>query len=69
MVDTTKCDHCGAEARHVVTKEFDGRLMNFCCRGCLGVYEIMREEILHQSNRTESDEKISNAGLPAHLEN
>jgi hypothetical protein len=46
MVETTKCDHCGAEARHVVTKEFDGRLMNFCCRGCLGVYEMMREEEL-----------------------
>jgi hypothetical protein len=44
MVDTIKCDHCGAEARHVVTKEFDGKLMNFCCRGCLQVYEMMREE-------------------------
>ena len=46
MVDTIKCDHCGAEARHVVTKEFDGKIMNFCCRGCLGVYEMMREEAL-----------------------
>ncbi len=46
MVETTKCDHCGAEARHVVTKEFDGKMMNFCCRGCLGVYEMMREEEL-----------------------
>ena len=44
MVDTIKCDHCGAEARHVITKEFDGKVMNFCCRGCLGVYEMMREE-------------------------
>jgi Putative metal-binding domain of cation transport ATPase len=47
MVDTIKCDHCGAEVRHVVTKEFDGKLMNFCCRGCLAVYELQREEILH----------------------
>ena len=46
MVDTIKCDHCGAEARRVVTKEFDGKLMNFCCKGCLGVYEMMREESL-----------------------
>ena len=44
MVDTIKCDHCGAEARRVVTKEFDGKVMNFCCRGCLGVYEMLREE-------------------------
>lgn len=44
MVDTIKCDHCGAEARFVVKKEFDGKIMNFCCRGCLQVYEMMREE-------------------------
>lgn len=44
MVETIKCDHCGAEARRVVTKEFDGKVMNFCCKGCLGVYEMMREE-------------------------
>jgi hypothetical protein len=53
MVDTIKCDHCGAEARHVVTKEFDGKLMNFCCRGCLGVYEIMRAEGLNNPNQRE----------------
>ena len=29
MVDTIKCDHCGAEARHVVTKEFDGKADEF----------------------------------------
>ncbi len=44
MVDTIKCDHCGAEARRVITKEFDGKMMNFCCKGCLGVYEMLREE-------------------------
>jgi hypothetical protein len=50
MVDTIKCDHCGAEARHVYTKEFDGKLMNFCCKGCLGVYEMLREEgLLNQT--------------------
>ena len=56
MVDTIKCDHCGAEARHVVTKEFDGKLMNFCCKGCLGVYEMIRDEgMLNQDNENKSD--------------
>ena len=44
MVEPIKCDHCGAEARRVVTKEIDGKLMNFCCKGCLQVYEMLREE-------------------------
>jgi len=46
MVDTIKCDHCGAEAnaKYVITKEFDGKVINFCCRGCLQVYEMMREQ-------------------------
>ena len=62
MVETIKCDHCGADARHVVTREFDGKLMNFCCRGCLGVFELMREEkLLHQpqadAGSAESEEK------------
>ena len=43
-IDVVRCDLCGAVARHVVTKEFDGEVKNFCCRGCLGVYELMREE-------------------------
>jgi len=46
MVDKIKCDHCGAESIRPVTKEFDGKAMNFCCRGCLQVYELMREEEL-----------------------
>ncbi len=44
MVDKIKCDHCGAESIRPVTKEFNGKVMNFCCRGCLQVYELMREE-------------------------
>ncbi len=51
MVDTIKCDHCGAEARRVVTKEFDGKILNFCCRGCLGVYEMLREEGMQNQNQ------------------
>ncbi len=46
MVDTIKCDHCGTEgnAKYTITKEFDGKLLNFCCRGCLQVYEMLHEE-------------------------
>ena len=56
MVDKIYCDHCGAEAHHVYTKEFDGKLLNFCCKGCLGVYEMMREEgVLNQDNENKSD--------------
>jgi hypothetical protein len=44
MVDTIKCDHCGVEARRVITKEFDGKMLNFCCKGCLGVFEMLRED-------------------------
>jgi hypothetical protein len=63
MVDTIKCDHCGAEARHVYTKEFDGNLLNFCCKGCLGVYEMMREEgLLNNSIEHKPDENKHQGG-------
>jgi YHS domain-containing protein len=38
------CEHCGAETKHPVTKEIDGKTLYFCCHGCLGVYEFLREE-------------------------
>jgi copper chaperone CopZ len=44
MVETVYCVHCGAAAKHPVTKTFDGQVLAFCCRGCLQVYELMREE-------------------------
>lgn len=44
MVDTIKCDHCGAETKYYISKEFDGKVLNFCCRGCLDVFEMLREE-------------------------
>jgi hypothetical protein len=60
MVGTTKCDHCGADANFVITKEFDGKLMNFCCKGCLGVYEMLREEGLQNPTQDQKpDEKSS----------
>jgi hypothetical protein len=50
MVDTIKCDHCGADgnAKYTITKEFDGKTLNFCCRGCLQVYELLHEETLDE---------------------
>jgi hypothetical protein len=44
MVDTYKCELCGSEARYPTVKVIDGKTLNFCCRGCLEVYEMMREE-------------------------
>jgi Fe2+ or Zn2+ uptake regulation protein len=65
MVDTIKCDLCGAEARYYVTKEFDGRAMNFCCRGCLQVFEFTRQETLQQQAKAEADKKEPKAGSRA----
>lgn len=56
MVETTKCDHCGADAHFVITKEFDGKLLNFCCKGCLGVYEMLREESLPAPSQNKKSE-------------
>jgi hypothetical protein len=46
MVDMIKCAHCGVEfnPKYAVKKEFDGVELSFCCRGCLQVFELMRDE-------------------------
>jgi copper chaperone CopZ len=44
MVETVYCVHCGAAAKHPVTQTIEGQVLTFCCRGCLQVYEFMREE-------------------------
>jgi hypothetical protein len=60
MVDTIKCEHCGAETKHPVTKVFDGKTLNFCCAGCLQVYEFLREEgLLDEVKAQERDAKNS----------
>jgi hypothetical protein len=61
MVDTIKCDHCGAmaNAKYVITKEFDGKMLNFCCRGCLQVYELMHEENKPQFHSAVDSDSIS----------
>jgi P-type Cu2+ transporter len=55
MVETIYCVHCGAVAKHPVTKMIDGRLLHFCCGGCLQVYEMMHDEGLtpDQNNQEE----------------
>ena len=59
MVDTIKCDHCGAmaNAKYVITKEFNGKMLNFCCRGCLQVYEMLREEQSSQQPKIDKPEQ------------
>lgn len=42
MVTTVRCDHCGAETKHPVTRTLAGRALNFCCTGCLQVYELLQ---------------------------
>ena len=44
MVEPVKCEHCGAETKHPVTKVIEGKTLNFCCGGCLQVYEFLCEE-------------------------
>ncbi len=44
MVDTVYCVHCGAVAKHPVTKIINGQSLVFCCGGCLQVYEMMHED-------------------------
>jgi copper chaperone CopZ len=60
MVETVRCEHCGAECKHPVTKVIDGRALNFCCMGCLGVYELLREEGAHpgQGDGTPNRDKL-----------
>ena len=53
MAKTMKCEMCGAKAHRMIEKEFDGRVMSFCCRSCVDVYQIMRAEGLVQ---TESED-------------
>ena len=44
MVEAIRCDLCGAESKHPLTKEIGGRVLHFCCAGCWQVYELQHEE-------------------------
>ncbi|MBI4789657.1 MAG: heavy metal translocating P-type ATPase metal-binding domain-containing protein [Chloroflexi bacterium] len=50
-----KCEHCGLETNHPVTKTIDGRELNFCCAGCLQVYEFLKEEGLLEQVKAEEE--------------
>ncbi len=53
MVEPMLCEHCHAETKHPVTKVIDDRVLNFCCHGCLQVYEFLREEGLLEQVKEE----------------
>ena len=57
MVDKVVCELCGKETKFPITKEFDGKVVNFCCHGCLGVYELDREEKLLNQLPVEQETK------------
>ena len=58
MVEKVVCEQCGRETNHPIKKEFDCRIVNFCCHGCLGVYELDREEkLLNQAPAGQEDQK------------
>ena len=60
MVEPVKCEHCGAETKHPVVKVIDGKALNFCCNGCLQVYEFLREEgLLEQVKAEDRDARNS----------
>jgi ribosome-binding protein aMBF1 (putative translation factor) len=65
MVDTYKCELCGSEARYPTVKLIDGINLNFCCRGCLEVYEMMREEGLSNPPKA-ADNQSKNPGKEDH---
>ncbi len=51
-----KCDHCSLEyPEDVMIKDGDNY---FCCRGCQGVYHLLKEEHLDSFYRKKGDEKL-----------
>lgn len=65
MVETVLCVHCGAQTKHPVTKTIDGRALNFCCGGCLQVYELLRDEGL-QSGQSVPRTEMPGQPEPVH---
>jgi copper chaperone CopZ len=53
MVETVTCVHCGAVAKHPVTKVIQGQALTFCCNGCVEVYEMMLAEGLVEVPKTQ----------------
>ncbi|MEF3191349.1 MAG: heavy metal translocating P-type ATPase [Campylobacterales bacterium] len=46
MAEQVKCDHCGLafDASSMINETIDGKEYHFCCKGCQGVYHLLREE-------------------------
>jgi hypothetical protein len=57
--NVVRCEHCGMETKHLVTKTIGGRELNFCCSGCLAVYEFLVEENLLEQVKAESEKADS----------
>jgi len=62
MVEAIRCELCGAESKHPVTKVIGGRVLHFCCAGCWQVYELQHEEA-SGTNQSEVEPAVS-APLP-----
>jgi copper chaperone CopZ len=60
MVEKIQCELCGAETKYPVKKTIDGRVLNFCCAGCLQVYELQGETELRPGD--------SGPGAPARFQ-
>ena len=62
MVEPVLCIHCGAVAKHPVTKVINGQKLSFCCGGCVQVYEMMHEEGFVSSGVAGSETKAGSQG-------
>ncbi len=63
MVDTIRCEHCGAETKHPVTKTMGGASAQLLLLRMVQVYELMGEEgLLGQVKPEEQREANSNQG-------
>ncbi len=59
--ESARCEHCDAETKYPITKTIGGRELNFCCAGCLRVYEFLIEENLLDQVKTQL-KKADDAG-------
>lgn len=41
-----RCDHCGLTSDVFITEEIGGKEVNFCCKGCQGVYHLLKDSNL-----------------------
>jgi hypothetical protein len=53
--ETVTCEHCGQATQHPIVGVVDGRTLNFCCAGCLKVYEFLVQEGLLEQVKQETN--------------